>query len=146
MSFDNLVKLGLLHKEPTNRGEILLLLAAARRGLQDSGVSTLSVEGRFVLAYQAALQLCNAGLRFCGYRTSSNTKGAHATAIQTLGQTLGLAADEWRTLDAFRAKRHKAQYEGMDNVSEKELLELRAIVELLLREVETRLPAQVPKP
>ena len=46
MSFDNLVKLGLLHEEPTNRGEILLLLAAARRGLQDSGVSTLSVETR----------------------------------------------------------------------------------------------------
>jgi hypothetical protein len=141
MTLEELVRARLLHKEPARSGEVQQLVNAARRGLGDSGVETVSTESRFSIAYHAALQLCNAGLRLHGYRTGAEMKGPHVTAIRSLEHTLGIDARTRRVLDAFRRKRHKAQYEGMDVVSETELNELRAIVERLLREVERRLAA-----
>lgn len=115
------------------------LVVAARRGLADSGILTVSAESRFSIAYHAALQLSNAGLRLKGYRTSADVMGSHVTAIRALEHTLAIDARTRRALDAFRRKRHKAQYEGMDVISETELGELRAIIERLLLEVERRL-------
>jgi hypothetical protein len=136
MTLDELASARLLHKEPVRSGELQQLVSGARRGFADSAVETVSIEGRFSIAYHAALQLCNAGLRLQGYRTGADMKGSHVTAIRSLEHTLGIDARTRRVLDAFRRKRHQAQYEGMDVVSETELAELRAIVERLLRQVE----------
>lgn len=142
MTLDQLLSARLLHKEPERPGEVHQLVSAARRGLDDSGVTAVSIESRLSIAYHAAVQLCNAGLRLNGYRTGADTKGSHVTAIRSLEQTLGIDARTRRVLDAFRRRRHKAQYEGMDVVSETELQALRATGERLLREVERRLAAR----
>jgi hypothetical protein len=138
MTLEQLVDERLLHREPRRPGEVEKLVDAARRGLVDSGVPGVSVEGRFSIAYHAALQLCNAGLRLRGYRAGAESRASHVAAIRSLQYTLGIDIRARRVLDAFRKKRHKAQYEGMDLVSEAELAELRAIGARLLSEVERR--------
>lgn len=68
---DNLVKTGNLKAELGSQTEFDGLLRSAKARLIDAQNQTLSVESRFVLAYNASYALALAALRWHGYRSEN---------------------------------------------------------------------------
>jgi uncharacterized protein (UPF0332 family) len=92
--------------------EIKRLLAAIERNLADSAVTQVSDENRFDAAYKAVMQCALAAMMASGYRPSTSEPGHHATLIQSLPLTMGVANDAWIVLDALRRKRNSNDYTG----------------------------------
>ena len=93
-AFDNLCGPGKpLRAEPPDTKEFAGLLRSGTARLADAQVSTLSIEGRFDLAYNAAHALSFAALRWHGYRS-----GNRYIVFQLLPHTLGLGPEAWRVL------------------------------------------------
>jgi hypothetical protein len=130
VSFESWLKEGRLKRHKPAAQEIASLAALADRRLADSRAIGVSAEGRFMLAYNAALALATAALHASGYRTSSNLPGHHAVTIASLALTMGADPAAVSALDAWRKKRHRAMYDAAE-VSEHELRELIALVEKL---------------
>ena len=65
-ALDNLVRIGQLKAEPCNTAEVRRMLAMARTRLADAQLQTLSAEGRFTSAYNAAHAAALAALRWHG--------------------------------------------------------------------------------
>ncbi|MDD5176835.1 MAG: hypothetical protein PHQ05_10475, partial [Sterolibacterium sp.] len=82
--------------------------------LKDATNATLSLEGRFDLAYNAAHALCLAALRRQGYRS-----GNRYIVFQLLPHTLGLGPEVWRVLAKCHDIRNLGEYEGDLNVDER---------------------------
>lgn len=112
MSLENLVKIGQLNRHEATPEGIQRLLAAARRNLQDAGVSANSHETRFDCAYKAIMQCALAALQANGYRPSTNAPGHHQTMLQSLPLTIGASNETWITLNALRKKRNLNDYTG----------------------------------
>lgn len=116
------------------------LQEAARRSLHDAGLSGLSAEGRFDLAYKAIMQTANLALQANGYRTLTSKPGHHQTMIQTLSQTIGLDPATVRLLDTLRKQRNVIDYSGdlvsgsMANEAVEQAKQLQLHVEVWLRE------------
>lgn len=104
---DNLVKLGSLKAEPAAQAEIDGLMRSGQARLKDAGNTTLSLESRFDLAYNAAHAMSLAALRWHGYRSENRY-----LVFQCLTHTLKLPAEQWRVLDQAHRKRNLAEYEG----------------------------------
>ena len=104
---DNLVRTGLLHHEPSSASEVDGLIASGLARLHDAQNTSLALESRFDLAYNAAHALALAALRRAGYRTDKRY-----VVFQVLGLTLGVAASTWRVLAKAHAVRNQAEYEG----------------------------------
>lgn len=60
---ENLVKIGHLKSEPMNKSEFSGLLCSGKARLTDANNTSLSIESRFDLAYNAAHSLALAALR-----------------------------------------------------------------------------------
>ena len=75
-----------LKAEPPDAREFEKLRTAAIARLKDAETASLSLEGRFDLAYNAAHALCLAALRWHGYRANHRY-----IVFQVLPNTLGLA-------------------------------------------------------
>ena len=129
-ALDNLVRAGQLKTEPRNDAEIKRMLAMARARLADSNLTTLSPEGRFTSAYNAAHAAALAALRWHGYRSESRY-----TVFQCLAHTLNWSAAQWRVLDAAHQKRNLAEYEGYLEIEESAIDELRNAVAGLIKDV-----------
>ncbi|MDP2787398.1 MAG: hypothetical protein Q8O79_04910 [Pseudomonadota bacterium] len=63
-ALDNLARIGQLKIEPRNDAEISRMLAMARTRLADADLASLSLEGRFTSAYNAAHAAALAALRW----------------------------------------------------------------------------------
>lgn len=124
---DNLVRIGQLKAEPRNEAEAKRLLAMARTRLADALLATLSSEGRFTSAYNAAHAAALAALRWRGYRSENRY-----TVFQCLAHTLNWPAPRWRVLDAAHQKRNLAEYEGYLEIEESVITELCTLVEDLI--------------
>ncbi len=111
--FDNLVRIGQLHAEPTAVGELRGLIRSGILRLNDAAHEALSLEGRFDLAYNAAHALALAALRYQGYRSQSRY-----LVFQCLQHTINLPQEQWRVLDQAHRKRNLAEYEGALDVDE----------------------------
>lgn len=118
-NLDNLVKSGLLKKEPANRLEIEGLLYSAQVRLKDAENITLSQESRFDLAYNAAHALALSALRLRGYRSTNRY-----LVFQSLPHTTGLGPEVWRILSKCHQKRNLAEYEGEIEIEEQLLNDL----------------------
>ncbi|MFN3884621.1 MAG: hypothetical protein ACK4Q4_07685 [Rhodocyclaceae bacterium] len=118
-SLDNLVRIGQLKAEPRNEAEVRRLLAMARTRLNDAGLDSLSLEGRFISAYNAAHAAALAALRWHGYRSENRY-----TVFQCLAHTLAWPAARWRVLDSAHQKRNMAEYEGYLEIDEAAIEEL----------------------
>ena len=129
-ALDNLVRAGQLKAEPRNDAEIKRMLAMARVRLADSNLATLSPEGRFTSAYNAAHAAALATLRWHGYRSESRY-----TVFQCLVHSLNWSATRWRVLDAAHQKRNLAEYEGFLEIEESAIDELRNAVAGLIQDV-----------
>jgi hypothetical protein len=119
VTLENLVGRG-LEREATDRAEIGRFLAKIERKLADSRASAISLDSRFDLAWEAALQVGLTALRANGLRTTSQA-GHQALAIQTLDKTIGVDKDTIRLLETFRKNRSAGLYEGSFEPSQAEV-------------------------
>ena len=87
------------------------LLRTGIARLQDARNTSLALESRFDLAYNAAHALCLAALRRKGYRASNRY-----IVFQVLPHTLGLGPEVWRVLDKCHNTRNLGEYEGLLDV------------------------------
>jgi hypothetical protein len=125
-----LVGIGQLKAEARNDAEVGRLLAMARTRLADSRLTGASPEGRFTSAYNAAHAASLAALRWHGYRSESRFM-----VFQCLSHTVSWPAARWRVLDAAHQKRNLAEYEGVLDVEESAIAELRALAAELIADV-----------
>lgn len=103
-----------LRIEAPDAAELAGLLRSGLARLSDAGNTTLSLESRFDLAYNAAHALCLAALRRKGYRASNRF-----IVFQVLPHTLGLGPEVWRVLDKCHNTRNLGEYEGLLEVDER---------------------------
>lgn len=123
MSLRDWLANGWLTEHETNAGEIRNLLALVDRDLHDARSPELSVDWRFNIAYNAALQLAVISLAAAGYR-AVRSGPHHHLAIQSLAHTISLGEDTIRLLDRFRRKRNVAEYDSAGIISEQEASEM----------------------
>jgi hypothetical protein len=103
-----------LRPEPPDAKELAGLVGAARARLADAGKTTLALESRFDLAYNAAHGLCLAALRRLGYRAQHRY-----IVFQILPHTLGLGPEVWRVLSKCHDVRNLGEYQGDLNVTQR---------------------------
>ena len=128
---DNLVRVGQLKAEPRNPQEVIRMLAMAQTRLRDAKLNSLSLEGRFTSAYNAAHAAALAALRWHGYRSENRY-----TVFQCLTHTLGWPANRWRVLDTAHQKRNLAEYEGYLDVEESTVAEMCELVQSLIADLQ----------
>ena len=116
---ERLVGIGQLKREPGAQAEIDGLIRSARSRLTDARRSSLALESRFDLAYNAAHALSLAALRWKGYRSESRF-----VAFQALPHTLGLGPGGWRVLATCHQRRNTLEYEGYLEVDERLVVDL----------------------
>lgn len=103
-----------LKPEAPDANELAGLLRTGIARLHDARNTTLALESRFDLAYNAAHALCLAALRRMGYRA-----GNRYIVFQVLPHTLGLGPEVWRVLDKCHNTRNLGEYEGLLDVDER---------------------------
>ena len=124
------MRAGQLKAEPRNEAECGRMLALARIRLADAQLANASLEGRFTSAYNAAHAAALAALRWHGYRSENRF-----TVFQCLAHTVNWTAPRWRVLDAAHQKRNLAEYEGVLDVEESTVAELRVLAGELIADV-----------
>ena len=110
----NLVVAGSLKEETPDVAEYRGLVRSGTLRLSDTGNTSLSMEGRFDLAYNAAHALSLAALRRRGYRPSNRY-----IVFQVLEHTLSVGPGVWRVLAKCHQIRNQGEYEGDLSVDEK---------------------------
>lgn len=114
-AFENLSGPGKpLKAEAPDANEFAGLRRSGLARLADARTDSLSLEGRFDLAYNAAHALCLAALRWHGWRSSNRY-----IVFQLLPHTLGLGPEVWRVLDKCHQVRNLGEYEGDLNVDDR---------------------------
>lgn len=103
-----------LRAEAPDAAELAGLIRSGLARLNDAGNTSLSLESRFDLAYNAAHALCLAALRRKGYRASNRY-----IVFQVLPHTLGLGPAVWRVLDKCHNTRNLGEYEGLLEVDQR---------------------------
>lgn len=115
-----------LKPEAPDANELAGLLRTGTARLHDARNTTLALESRFDLAYNAAHALCLAALRRIGYRAANRY-----IVFQVLPHTLGQGPEVWRVLDKCHNTRNLGEYEGLLDVDERlvnDLIEATAAV------------------
>jgi hypothetical protein len=102
-----------LRTEPADERECAGLKRSGLARLRDAANSSISLEGRFDLAYNAAHALCLAALRWHGYRPANRY-----VVFQVLPHTLSLGPEVWRVLTKCHEIRNLGEYEGEMDVDE----------------------------
>ena len=123
---DNLVRAKSLKSEPGSQKEFDGLIESGRVRLADSKTASLSIDGRFSLAYDAAHAFSLAALRWHGYRPENRY-----VVFQTLQHTLGIEPKLWRVLNEAHRFRNSAEYQGRFEVDERFVAELQTITEIV---------------
>jgi hypothetical protein len=103
-----------LKPEAPDANELAGLLRTGIARLHDARNTSLALESRFDLAYNAAHALCLAALRRMGYRAANRY-----IVFQVLPHTLGLGPEVWRVLDKCHNTRNLGEYEGLLDVDER---------------------------
>ena len=128
---ENLVRTGQLKREPAAKLELEGLIRSGEARLADARNESLSLDGRFDLAYNGAHALALAALRLRGYRSENRF-----VVFQVLPHTLGLSSVIWRVLAKCHNARNLAEYEGtveIDGRLVSDLLAAAAAVRAALR-------------
>lgn len=110
---ERLAGLGHLKREPPARAEIEGLIRSAATRLDDSRNESISSDGRFDLAYNAAHALALAALRLKGFRSDKRY-----LAFLALPHTLGTPVGTWRLLAKCHEVRNRTEYEGVNEADE----------------------------
>jgi hypothetical protein len=111
---ENLVKVGQLKHEAPIASELRALRRSGEARLADAANSSLALESRFDLAYNAAHALASVALRRMGYRAENRY-----VVFQALPHTLDLPTPVWRVLMKAHTVRNQAEYEGLMQADER---------------------------
>lgn len=111
---ENLVASGHLKREKATASEVANLVKSGAARLEDAQRTSLSLESRFDLAYNAAHALALAALRRAGYRSDNRY-----LVSQALEHSLGLKPERWRVLATAHGRRNRAEYEGEAVIDER---------------------------
>lgn len=131
--------------------EITQLFAVVDREISDASVVGLSVDGKFMHAYDAALNLCTIALRSSGFSVVKG-QGHHKKTIEALPLCLGKTyADIADQIEIASRQRGQAMYDRTGVVEDQDAddllqvaLELRsALIEWLKTEHPTLLPKKL---
>lgn len=109
---ESLVKSQVLEPEEPAQKDIDGFLVSGAQRLKDAENTTLSVESRFDLAYNAAFALALAALRWHGYRPRKD----RYIVFQALPLTTGKRDKTWLVLDEAHNKRNRSEYDGTFDV------------------------------
>ena len=120
MSLEKWVEYGWLRREPTSPGEIKDLFGIVERGLADSKVEAVSIDLRFIAAFNAALSVATTALRASGYRTVTQAEH-HVKTIESLELTLKSSPKVIQRFKTFNNKRNKSVYDVAGAVSDQDL-------------------------
>ena len=108
-----------LTAEPPDATEFEGLKRSGLARLKDAKNESVSLEGRFDLAYNAAHALCLAALRWHGFRANHRY-----IVFQVLPHTLGLGPEVWRVLAKCHDLRNLGEYEGVVDVDARIVVDL----------------------
>lgn len=108
-----------LNPEAPDAREFAGLCKAGLTRLTDARNPVNALESRFDLAYNAAHALCLAALRHAGYRA-----GNRFIVFQVLPHTLALGPEVWRVLDKCHKIRNLGEYEGIQDIDDRIVLDL----------------------
>jgi hypothetical protein len=123
MSWTVWLKDGRIETHKPVRAEIGAHRQAAERSLGDAALDGLSPEGRFQLAYTAALGLATLAVLASGYRVKSRV-GHHQITFEAAGVALGKEASALiKYFELCRRTRNVISYEG-DEISAEQANEL----------------------
>ena len=142
MSLSEWLKNGWLIEHRTSRQEVEHLFRLVDRDLTDCRNPSLSLDWRFNIAYNAALQCAKAALAAAGYRAAKDAH--HYRVIQSLKFTLRTKDKIVKKLDAFRKKRNVSEYNHAGAVTAIELDEISVLAGNLRKSVETWIAAEYP--
>ena len=120
MSLEKWVEYGWLKREATSPDEIHGLLSIVDRGLHDSKVEAISIDLRFIAAFNSGLAAATAALRAGGFRTSAQA-GNHVKTIDSLEFTLPDGRTFIQKLKVLSNKRNRSSYDVAGAVSEQDL-------------------------
>jgi len=122
MSWQHWIDNGWLRSHRTSAEEISKLFVLADRYLS-AAQQSISLDGKFLAAYHAALNLCSILLYAQGYRPARERQ--HHRTIQAVPLILGSdRLQDAKYLDDCRIKRNMAQYESAGVASKDEVVEL----------------------
>jgi hypothetical protein len=110
---------GPLAIEAVDQAEFEGLKASGAARLKDALNTSLAIESKFDLAYNAAHALCLAALRWHGYRAKHRY-----IVFQVLPHTLGLGPEVWRVLAKAHDVRNLSEYEGHLSIDERLVTDL----------------------
>lgn len=122
MSLEDLLLRSEIVREPLATGEIERLLASVKRRLEDASHADLHAETRLEQAYHAILGCAMIGLRAHGLR-AADRPGHHIAALESLANTLDVAADRIDYFQTLRDLRNKDIYSGSSHVSPEQAAE-----------------------
>jgi len=131
---ENLLGKGLA-KEPPDRDEFAGLVRSALARLADAANASVSLEGRFDLAYNASHSLSLAALRYRGYRPANRY-----VVFLVLPHTLGAGPEIWRVLAKGHEIRNLGEYEGQLNVDERIVSDMVDACRKIARKIEALPP------
>ena len=120
-----------LKAEPPDAREFAGLKRSGQARLRDANNTSLSLESRFDLAYNAAHAPCLAALRWHGYRSANRY-----IVFQLLPHTLGLGPEVWRVLSKCHDTRNLGEYEGDLNVDDRIVTDLAAACQRVAAKVD----------
>jgi len=120
MSLEKWVEYGWLKREATSPDEIQGLLSIVDRGLADSKVEAISVDLRFIAAFNSALTAATVALRAAGYRTSTQA-GHHVKTIDSMELTIPEGRRFVQKLKVLSNKRNRSSYDVAGVVSDEDL-------------------------
>lgn len=127
---ENLARIRQLKTEPPDQKELLGMIRSACLRLTDAKNTSLSMDSRFDLAYNAAHSLALAALRWHGYRSDKRY-----LVFQCLVHTLSFSMIKTKVLALCHERRNLAEYEGYLEVDGKLLEELIVLTEEMLERV-----------
>ena len=131
-AFENLTGSGKpLKAELPDAEEFAGLKRSGLARLKDAGNTTLSLESRFDLGYNAAHALCAAALRWHGYRSANRY-----VVFQLLPHTLGLGPEVWRVLAKCHELRNRGEYQGNLDIDERIVTDLLGACRIVAAAVE----------
>jgi hypothetical protein len=123
MSLHDWAKAGWLKPHTPTKQQVAAVFSVIDRDLEDS-IQSLSPDGRFNIAYNAALQLCAIILLAEGWK--ADKLNAHHRTISSLPLILGKDwQDDGDYLDACRGKRNRLEYDAAGRITALEAKELR---------------------
>jgi hypothetical protein len=123
MSWRKLLDEQRVERHNATKREIDDLRAAVECNLTDAGITGLSADNRFGIAYEAALLLAKMAVACAGYRVKG--PGAHKTMFDAVELAMGArVSSEALYFDRCRRKRNNLSYDAAGIVPQTEAEEL----------------------